>query len=114
MIEGLEQPRPDGAAVIGAQGYARDFEPGAVMPLDKPHQVMGYRMVAEIRGNIGDAYPVMTVGAGAGALATLRTHVLEINLRTAQLQRRIGAITQQDEGRRHRCAVPHSRGEPVR
>ena len=99
MIERPHQPGPHVAAVIGAQGNSIDRKGGPVVPLQKLHQLMGNRVIAEIRRDIGNAYLVMLVrDARARPITTFGAMVPEMSPGATKLKRRIGAVTQQRKG----------------
>ena len=60
-IEGPDQPRPHGAAIIPAEGNGGDFKTRPVMALDQAGDQFGGGMLVEIRRQIGDADAVMVV-----------------------------------------------------
>ena len=60
-VEGLHQPRPHGAAVIGPEGHRDDLEPVAVVALEHLHRQGGGDMLVKIGRQISDADPVMVV-----------------------------------------------------
>ena len=64
-IDGALEPRLDavarGAADVGPEGHARDFEAPAVVLLEHARNEVGDRMLLEIGGKVRDANPVVPV-----------------------------------------------------
>ena len=101
-VEALDQPGPDGAVVAGAGGDTDHLKAAAVVALDQRRQLERHGMLAKIRRDIGQPYPVMAVFFAAPQRRQRPRHQRAGRSHGAlQLQLLVVAIAQKGEGCSH-------------
>jgi hypothetical protein len=99
VVEGLDEPRPHRAAVIGSEGNRRYLETRPVVAFKQSRHEMGRGMFAKIRRQIGNADFVVPVDLPFPERMRQNRHtLLNIILRALPLQRFVVALASSRNG----------------